>query len=116
MGKKRNTLPVVKRIVTKDLGPGYSLSEPDGSWADTQYYFVRRNPRIPQAYFFRDLSTGFSQSPDVAEMTRYDKASLDAKFGDKAGSGMDVGPFKTKYIEEPVEWDAIFRATFHLDA
>lgn len=116
MGKKKSSLPVLTKIATKDMGPGFSLSEPDGSWSQTNFYFVRKDPGMPPAYFYRDLSVEFSENPDVADMMKYDKAFLDSKFGDLPGSGMDVGPFRAQYLENPVDWDPIFRATFHLDA
>lgn len=112
MSKKKKSLPIVTRIDTKDLGLGHTLSQSDGSWEDTRFYFVRKYP-ILDSYYYRNLSPEYSILLESDPTSSYNQHKVDLLFTDCVGVNMIFAPRKEKYIVP--EMDEMVRTTFHMD-
>lgn len=98
----------------KDLGPGYSLNGDFEVWEDTEFYFIKRNPSIPQSYYFRDLSEEFSNDQDFPPPEPYNKEAVDLLFGSSAGAGSSASLLGDVVLDESI--DEMVWAVFHFDA
>lgn len=112
--EKKKTLPIITRVVDSVLPPGESLSENQGYWRETKFYFVRKNPEIPDSFYYHDLSFEFQDRQEFGHSGLYDKEAMDAEFR--------IYPHVT-YLVLPLrdeanvpEMDEVFCSVFHLDA
>lgn len=111
--KKKPSLPIITRIVDKVLPPGESLSDDQGYWKETEFYFVRKDPDIADSFYHRDLSCEFENRQEFGHSGLYHKSMMDAEFGDYANLNCSILLLKDEF--NIPEMDKVLWSVFHLD-
>lgn len=110
---KKKKLPIVNQARVRDFSLGYSLNGYFGVWEDTQHHFVKRNPSIPQSFYYRDMSEEYANNTDFPYLEVYNNEEMDRVFEVSVGVGFCYSLFRDFATDE--EMDDIVRAVFHLD-
>ncbi|XP_074325211.1 uncharacterized protein LOC141662057 [Apium graveolens] len=100
------------------LGPGGTLSNPDGSWEDVDEYFVqcRVNPK-PLSFYYRDLSEAYGGPDGLGGREPYNEDEMDRKFFTAPGTRYECGAVHREVQEKytDAEVDGALRLAFNLD-
>lgn len=89
----RTDRPIIEEAPTRILGPGETPGRDDGTWADSNYYFVQC-PHEPQPleYYYRDLSADYG-GPDGTEGGElYNRERMDRLFWEAPGTRYPFSP------------------------
>ena len=64
MAKGRKSSFVTELGIQKS-SRGMVLSTPDGRWIDTEFFFVEKDPEVPQEFYYRDLTFGYARKREA---------------------------------------------------